>query len=323
MRQHYIPCVHLKHFTGIDPKNHVWTYDSQTNEYRHGIPKNTAVESHFYSIENPDGTKNIKLENLLAEIEGKAAPVYDELLDKNVVVDPVKRNSFSLFLAMMYFRTPAMRRVVAESIAMNIQIRNCALANDDKAFNKQTDKFEMQYGSIDLKIKEACRESFINPSDTKFVINKEATLFILKSSYHLAHLFTKMKWSLVSPTEEYFITSDNPLIKSVDQKSVHPFYGDGGFTNNTLEVSFPLSPELLLVISHDTNTSNLKLYSLEQVYKTNQALAANSERYLFAHKYDPQIKDLAKKYRDSKPTIITDGFGPNKFADTKVKRSKK
>jgi hypothetical protein len=323
MRQHYIPCVHLKRFTDINTKNHVWTYDSQTNECRHGTPENTAVESHFYSIENPDGTKNIKLEKLLAEIEGKAAPIYDELLNKNVVVDFGKRDNFSLFLAMMYFRTPTMRRVVAEFIAKNMQISNYILAKDDKAFDNQINEFEKQYGPIDSETKEACRANFINPSNTKFVINKEATLFILESSYRLAPLFTKMKWSLVSPTEEYFITSDNPLIKSVDPRSFHPIYGDGGFANNTLEVSFPLSPELLLVMSHDTNASNLKLYPLEQVYKINQALAANSERYLFAHKYDPQIKDLAKKYKDSKTTTIVDGFGPDKFAETKVKRSKK
>jgi hypothetical protein len=43
--------------------------------------------------------------------------------------------------------------------------------------------------------------------------------------------------------------SDNALTRAVDPKSVSPFYGDGGFVNRTGEVTFPLSPKTMLLIT--------------------------------------------------------------------------
>jgi hypothetical protein len=65
---------------GQSPKGHVWTYDAQTGAVRSSIPDETAVESYFYSAENPDGTMDNRLEEALALVESYAAPVYEALL---------------------------------------------------------------------------------------------------------------------------------------------------------------------------------------------------------------------------------------------------
>jgi len=33
----------------------VWTYDAQTGQVRSAVPEQTAVETHFYSVERDDG----------------------------------------------------------------------------------------------------------------------------------------------------------------------------------------------------------------------------------------------------------------------------
>src|SRR5262249_10191484 len=107
-RQHTIPILHLKHFVGVKPKGQVWTIDKDTGETRSATPENTAVVSHFYSIEKEDGTFDTAFEGGLARIEGAAAPVYEKLIGGQTITDDDKSN-FAAFLAVMHLRTTAMR----------------------------------------------------------------------------------------------------------------------------------------------------------------------------------------------------------------------
>lgn len=75
-RQHFVPIVHLKHFIGSSPKSQVWTYDAG-GDVLSATPENTAVETHFYSVERDDGTMDTQLEEFLSLVENNAAPVYD------------------------------------------------------------------------------------------------------------------------------------------------------------------------------------------------------------------------------------------------------
>ena len=112
MRQHFIPILHLKHFVGPDPEGQLWTYDSENGEVWSAIPKNTAVQTHFYSIEGDDGAMDVRVEEHLAAVENSAAPVYEALLRAQIPgKSSQERADFATFLALMYVRTPAMRRM--------------------------------------------------------------------------------------------------------------------------------------------------------------------------------------------------------------------
>jgi hypothetical protein len=111
---HFIPRLHLQHFAGNDPPGQVWTYDAKTGKVWSAIPEKTAVGTHFYSAENPDGTMNTRIEEALSKIEGTAAPVYDTLLQGAIPKPSQERMAFSHFLGLMEARTPAMRRMRAE-----------------------------------------------------------------------------------------------------------------------------------------------------------------------------------------------------------------
>jgi Protein of unknown function (DUF4238) len=95
--------------------------------------------------------------------------------------------------------------------------------------------------TLNAEEKERIRQTFLDPSCYKMEIAQERTLYVLKAADKLAPLFFNMKWSLMAAANGFFITSDNPLVREVDPKSISPFYGDGGFANKTVEVTFPLS----------------------------------------------------------------------------------
>lgn len=96
-------------------------------------------------------------------------------------------------------------------------------------------------------------------------VSKESTLITLSASDRLTPILNKMKWCLVAAEHSYFISSDNPLVREVDPKTHHPIYGDNGFINKTAEVTFPLSPKVLLLLLWDESAPDLGAFERDAV----------------------------------------------------------
>src|SRR4051794_35543076 len=112
---HIVPRLHLANFAGNDPRGQVWTYDAATGKSWSKIPEETAIQTHFYSVGREDGTHDPRIEEMLSEFETRAAPVYLKLLGGDIPSkDTQERIHFAEFLALMYVRTPSMRRMHAE-----------------------------------------------------------------------------------------------------------------------------------------------------------------------------------------------------------------
>jgi hypothetical protein len=174
-RQHFIPIVHLKNFVGAAPKGQVWTYDVESAEVRSATPENTAVQTHFYSIEGDDGAMDTRVEDYLATVESNAAPVYEALLQTKI---PPKgsqgRVDFATFLALMYLRTPAMRRMGAEMVGRQLQVPCYAYGNNKKAFealNRRAEETGRRH--FNEEGKERLRKHFLDPSGYVMQIAKE------------------------------------------------------------------------------------------------------------------------------------------------------
>ena len=119
----YSPVLHLRNFVGDVPAGHVWTYDKQSGGVRSSIPEETGFETHFYSVEKDDGTKDTTIEKFLADVESNAAPIYRDLLQDKIPEGQPKVD-FANFLAAMYARTPSMRRMFGKMHSRGLQIHN-------------------------------------------------------------------------------------------------------------------------------------------------------------------------------------------------------
>lgn len=320
-RQHFIPRLHLQHFVGMEPNGQVWTYESLTGNVRSAVPEETAVETHFYSIEEPDGTMNTRIEDFLASVESKAAPVYESLLHNEMPTDPQKRADFADFLAFMYVRTPAMRRMSGEMYSRHIQIMCYAYGSNKNAFNALNKRVEEEGGRVlTAEEKERLRNQFLDPSGYLIEVPKQNTFPILAAAEKLAPIIFRMKWSVLRPSHGFFITTDNPLVREVNPQTRHAIYGDGGFLNKTAEVIFPLSSQRLMLMSWDVNAPDFGVVGRDYVDRVNRGLAAHSDRYIYAHINHKHLKELAAEFKDSRPEMTTQGLGPKKFAKTKVVR---
>jgi hypothetical protein len=317
--QHHIPVLHLRNFVGPDPKGHVWTYDKQARSARSSIPEETGFETHFYSVERDDGTMDTTIEALLAEIESKAAPVYRDLADGKICHGQPK-SDFANFLACMFARTLSMRRMFAEVLSRGVQIRNYAYGTSEKAFESFIKRSEKGQLPLDQEGKEALRTALTDPSQFVIEISREATLRNLKIMDRLTPIFFSMGWSLVHPKHGYFITSDNPLARASDPKLHSPTFGDGGFLNKTVEVTFPLSPSTMLLMTWADNPLPLFEVAREAVEGWNMMRAAHAERFLYAHIHDKRVAQLAAQQKESRPSMVMESRGPKKFAKTVIRR---
>lgn len=319
--QHTIPRLHLQNFAGPHPTGQVWTYDAIAAREWSAIPEETCVQTHFYSAERDDGTMDTRLEEFLANVESHAASVYEHLLRGQLPEDPQRRLDFAQFLAVMHTRTTAMRRIAGEIRGRGVQIRNYAYASDPKAFGALVRRFEKQKGQkVDPTLKERVRQAMLDPSGYRMEVSKESTFMALTASDDLTKIFDRMRWSVCTAKHGYFITSDNPVVREVDPQTRHPIYGDHGFMNKTAIVTFPLSPKMLLVLSWQELAPNDGTLAADAVHCVNLSRAANSDRYLFAHIQDKRVARLAEKYKSSRPSVMTQGVGPERFASIKVVR---
>jgi hypothetical protein len=319
--QHVIPRLHLQHFAGTQPAGQVWTYDAAQGKSWSTIPEETAVQTHFYSAERDDGSMDTRLEDFLAGVESNAAPVYERLLNRVIPKDPQARMDFAQFLALMHVRTPGMRRMYGEIAGRGVQIHNYAYASNDKAFETLIRGVEKDRGEqIDPALKEKVRQGMLDPSSYEIVVSKERTLHALSASDKITPLLFEMKWALAVPEKDFFVTSDNPVVRDVDPKTRNPIYGDGGFLNRTAEVSFPLSPHLLLLLSWNEPARECGALPRDHVHTLNKLRAATSDRYLYAHVHDKRLERLAAKFKDARPNMTTGGFGPDKYGPIKVAR---
>jgi hypothetical protein len=320
--QHTVPRLHLQHFAGASPAGQVWTYDSQSGRNWSKIPGETGTETHFYSLQREDGTQDTRIEDMLSEIETRAAPVYEDLLRGGIPqLNTRARINFAEFIAMLYARTSTMRRIHAQVHSHGIQARSLAYAQNQEAFDKLIKDLEKERGeSITPELKEEVRQSMLDPSGYEIEIPKRITLGALGVADKLSPIFYNMKWSLGCAEGGTFISSDNPVVRRTDSATHHPIMGDGGFINRTAEVSFPLSPHLMLIASWDTTTRDFGAFEKAHVDGLNEIRASHSDRFLYSHVRERWISDLAAKYRESKPSVKMDGFGPSKTASTKVGR---
>jgi hypothetical protein len=321
--QHFIPKLHLNNFKGNNPQGHVWSYNKKTAEQNSAIPEETGFSRHFYSIKRPDGSYDTTVEDVLAKIESDAAPVYRELLNGKIPSGKEKLD-FALFLSAMYSRTPAMRRMYAEGLSQGIQIQMYATTQHPKAFASYLDSYEKRTGkSLGKEEQDKLREDLTDLSKLQMLIPRERTLQVLQMTELLANILHQMNWALLIPESGFLITSDNPLLRDVDSKTVRPVYGGNDFNNKTCQVIFPLSPHCLFFASWNKGTASIANISREHVDIFNESQASNSEAFLYSHVHHKKIVKLSEKYKEERPLIQTSGLRPKKFAKTKIVRHSK
>lgn len=304
-RQHVVPRFYLSKFCDSDGK--VWTYGANMKPLA-SVPEKTGVETNFYSPTGPNGERYDEIETLLAQIEGGAAPLWNDLSNGRMPTGE-DRDIISLFLAAQYLRSPSVVSASAELAAHIAHHTTQVLASHKEAHERSVDEFEAETGeAISPEERKKMREFLSNTGNYKISVLRSAGLQALGGMEELANMFLNMAWVVGRSKDQHLITSDSPVTRVSDPATHHPLYGDGGFANKTVRVQFPMSPNRMLEMTWQGNERDCVVeIPKNMARKMNGQRAFSAQRYVFGSQRDAGIKKLCDKWlsRGNSPKVTT------------------
>lgn len=318
VNQHIVPRFHLSHFTGPEPVGQVWTFSKNGAKPRSAVPKTTGTEGHFYSVENDDGTHDTSIEQLLSKIEGSAIEPYEKLINGEIPIG-VQRDNFSIFIATMLMRTRSARRMYAELDSRIIQLLTHATAAHDGAFESLIRKVETREKRlVSQEERDRTRSVMLDPSSLELHIPKERTLLVLDTANEIAPIIRDMWWSVVEPNHGFIISSDNPVCKTVvgRRRSIFP----AGFYDENVEVSFPLNPKRMLLMSWQKGLPQTFKVSREFIDERNATRVICAENEVYSHIRHVNTQRLVERYASHRMSIGGGIMPGQKLMETIVPR---
>lgn len=271
-KNHYIPQGYLKAFicSTLDKKK-ILVYDKQRKSLiaqKGNIIENIAYLTHFYSI---------RLEQMFAKlIEPQFFRVIEEVIAKKSCESLSEEEKIIIlkFIFSLYLRTPDSRRHFKELTEKQLkQIYLEILKSKDISLDEEELSVEIK----DLKLRLTLEHSifdWVNGFDPKIL--------------NVYHQYLKMEWVLLESSGTPFVTSDQPVIlyshiqkeQELNAELNGYFRTSSNFRRGLLEegiqVYFPLTPKLCLLITSKENLCN-KLVD-EKIF---EQIVIQSYKYLY------------------------------------------
>jgi hypothetical protein len=295
----------------------IWTYDKERGKMRPSRVGETGNQTNFYSVPREDGTYNDLLDVWLQGVENDAAAPYEELLNGNIPTGQAKAD-FAVFVSSLYARSPGLIRANARGYAEFLQhLLDLQFGGTREKFEAGMDRYERETGNK-VEDRDAHFETWNDKSRFIMEVSQKVGLSALSVADDLTKIFVSREWYLIEAGADFFITCDSPVVRFKHPDDWHGIYGDGGFMNPKSEVTLPLSPSLMLLITGEkVDVGSLKIPAAI-VWNMNDARAYEAERFLYSHVPDKRIAALGAEHKEPPKRFVIEGAGP--FHEVKVKR---
>ena len=295
-KHHYIPVFYLKGFTNSD--GCLWVYDKEGAYLFPSSPEGIAYDKNYFSFTGTEGGKVTEtVENAMAALEGESAKVLKKIHNNELLVEQ-ERFSFAYFVASMLLRAPNFRNNIQSATAEMIKHLNTFMASNKEKFEQTMGWYEKDTGEkVDVANEDFC-QWMLNPENYSVSVDSEYAVGMALSLIEKpAMIFFNMKWMfLIAPDSFKFLTSDNPLSYldlTIDSRTL---YRGVGLTNKNIEVTLPLSKDILAFGGWDLKEGFVKV-NKQTVKDLNVRTVRASRRIVFTN-YKLQDTDMyVKKYK--------------------------
>jgi len=281
-RHHYLPQFYLERFT---KDGSLWVYDRERKEYRSQTPINTAVITHYYKFIEENGTPNVGLEAMLAEVEGETKNLIAKLEQLFPLTNP-EQCTFALFVALLRDRVPHFEKEVAEIFDVTYkEITRDGFSTEEKT-REVIAAIEKETGEPFDVDPELLMEVAKNGNYTVEIERIHSLAIMFPLAYKLAEVILYMDWSfLFAPPSASFITTDKPftIVSPVIKNSLeYGFHLGGGIDIPGTQKYIPLSQKLCLCIQDRGTRREWRILTDYDVRAINFFLAKTSEKLLIS-----------------------------------------
>ncbi len=245
--QHYIPRSYLAAWCDPDTpprmQPYVWTFDPSGGAGRKRAPKNLFTETDIYTIQRPDGARDLRIEHELSRLEKGLKTLVTDFVARYRQLPLHRQSRLIEFIAAMHARTPHAREIQSmlwqdELKAIEQQERDVVTPSASKP--ERTAEGPPLPPSPQKRL-DGLRTALATPM--KFLV-PGAVLDVLP-------MLRQMTMTIMCTDEPSFITSDSPVTwhdptvprnKYLTHKS--------SLTDKGIEVVMPLSPWHSIMLHH-------------------------------------------------------------------------
>ncbi len=291
-RHHYLPECYLRQFAEGDYVN---VFDRVRKEVRPQNVHNTAVVGHLYSVHRDDGSKDPRIEEMLAEVDG-IIPVLTKQLEERVPATTDLRSELAFLASLMLTRVPDYRagvervseklgRKFIERSYSSVEALRASVAEwqrDDPTASKEVDVEGM------FRVFQTC----------KLKINPNVALgYMLEMIPSLAESFFSLDIVVLhAPKNCAFLTCDRPLVTVPRLDSSGRAIGGVGILSPGSLKYLPLSNAIAVTFA-DRGTSFIHADASRPVVRgVNAAITQFTDRFLIG-KDAALVSAWAKKGR--------------------------
>ncbi|WP_285500649.1 DUF4238 domain-containing protein [Actinokineospora sp. NBRC 105648] len=276
-RHHFVPRAYLARF-GRDDRVAVRWRD------RHGIvvtkTQNVAVESGFYTTDEPDGSFSVALEYDLADIDGKANAAINAIVSNNILpeLDSANRVTLAYYLAIQKLRTPESRAFTSFphevlKYAGDRSVTSALMA-------EYLEQVHLGFKPIPSEVAGALTFFEVHSDLLTPATRNEIVTIPFNSTQPVTELLLNMHWSLEIARKARLITSDTPMTIWHRPSRADRYRGTG--IVDAEEVRFPLSPGHLLVLTPEPRPA-VERVEPKRVRQCNLDQAAGCHRFIVGH----------------------------------------
>lgn len=257
--QHYVPRLYLRSFsTKVNGNTFlIYCFDKIGDKVFRVNIENIGGEKYFYDL---DRGKNQVIENMLAKLEGIFSESYAKLLQSRDIgaLTSWDKGAISLFMAMQEIRTKEHREALRKMAAqMKEKLSKYPMTEE---FSKELDAIQGEATAKRMQIQS-----------------------MVEHSRDYAKIIGVMKWILlVNKTKQPNWTSDHPITR-YNNLDLGP-YGNLGLLSPGIEVYFPLSSDLTLLVTDPALSILPDKFEVkdENVTFQNYLQVTNSTRHIFS-----------------------------------------
>jgi hypothetical protein len=298
-KQHFVPRLYLRQFSNEPGHKSIGVWHLQKGIFvRNASLKNQAYGVYFYGVDT-------KFEDALAQIEERFSQILKKITDTKQLPnhDSIERVTLIVYLVYQAERTQRAAEALNESIDKLVHI----VFKEDERVKKDLPNL---------------RVGIQNPA--AFRLGVVSNILPVAMDLEMKLLWNK--------TVQEFVTSDNPVVKYNQFMESRKWPGGhDGWASVGLQVFFPISPSLCLVLydkdiyrfgqrSHDL----VEIEKIDDIDKLNtlQLLNANQNLYFSRGIREEYVKRLHRLYSHKRRTdkmLVKEYYELN--ADPKVKRS--
>lgn len=247
-RQHFVPRSYLKAWCDLDTPEgqepYVWVFARDGVSPRRKAPDNLFHETDLYTIDLPDGSRNLILEHGLAQLESEFVSIRERKLDQQERLEPTEHAWLCAFVAAAHARTPAQRDHLQEQWG-----RVLGLADKMMEWAK-TATPEQRRAASTLGPRD--RKRSLTYDQVKALAEKPLQTSMMANIRAETPLLMHLDLAVFTCPKGFpgFITSDNPCVWfDAEAYKRPPLFQSPALMYESIEITLPISPQRILLLN--------------------------------------------------------------------------